>query len=105
MMEQKYYLYLDKDSKEHFSLPDKWTVSHFVEAEEGGPLPSFEQMVLDALSQPTGTDPLAHLVSKARRIAIIVDDATRPTPVSPILKTLLSHIEAGGFEKDNTVSY
>jgi nickel-dependent lactate racemase len=101
MMEQKYYLYLDKDSKEHFSLPDKWTVSHFVEAEEGGPLPSFEQMVLDALSQPTGSDPLARLVSKARRIAIIVDDATRPTPVNPILKTLLSHIEAGGFEKDN----
>jgi nickel-dependent lactate racemase len=101
MMEQKYYLYLDKDSKKHFSLPDKWTVSHFVEAEESGPLPSIEQMVLDALSQPTGTDPLAHLASKARRIAIIVDDATRPTPVAPILQTLLSHIEAGGFEKDN----
>jgi nickel-dependent lactate racemase len=101
MMEQKYYLYLDKDSKEHFSLPDKWTVSHFVEAEEGGPLSSIEQMLLDALSRPVGTDPLAHLVSKARRIAIIVDDATRPTPVNPILKTLLSHIEAGGFEKDN----
>ena len=101
MMEQKYYLYLGKDTKEHFSLPDKWTVSHFVEAEESGPLPSIEQMVLDALSQPAGTDPLATLVSKAHRIAIIVDDATRPTPVAPILKTLLSHIEAGGFEKDN----
>jgi nickel-dependent lactate racemase len=101
MMEQKYYLYLDKDSKEHFSVPDKWTVSHFVEAEEGGPLTSIEQMVLDALSKPAGTEPLTMLVSKARRIAIIVDDATRPTPVNPILKTLLSHIEVDGFEKDN----
>ena len=101
MVGQKYYLYLGKDTKEHFSLPDKWTISHFVEAEECGPLPSIEQMVLDALSQPAGTDPLGKLVSKTRRIAIIVDDATRPTPVAPILKTLLSHIEAGGFEKNN----
>jgi nickel-dependent lactate racemase len=101
MMGQKYYLYLSKDTKEHFSLPDKWKVSHFVEAEEGGPLSSIEQMLLDALSQPVGTDPLAILVSKASRIAIIVDDATRPTPVASILKTLLSHIEASGFKKDN----
>ena len=101
MVEQKYYLYLGKDEKEFFSLPEAWTVSHFVEAEENGPLPSIEQMVLDALSQPAGTDPLAHLISKANHIAIIVDDATRPTPVAPILKTLLSHIEAGDFKKDN----
>jgi nickel-dependent lactate racemase len=101
MVGQKYYLYLGKDTKEHFSLSDKWTISHFVEAEEGGPLLSIEQMVLDALSQPAGTDPLVNLVSKARRIAIIVDDATRPTPVAPILKTLLSHIGASGFERNN----
>jgi len=101
MVEQKYYLYFGKDTKEHFSLPDKWTVSHFVEAEESGPLTSIEQMVFDALSQPAGTNPLAHLLSKANHIAIIVDDATRPTPVAPILKTLLSHIEAGGFKRDN----
>jgi len=101
MMGQKYYLYLGQDKKEHFSLPETWTVSHFVEAEEDGPLPSIEQMVLDALLEPAGAYPLAYLVSKARRIAIIVDDATRPTPVNPILKTLLSHIEASDFEKDN----
>ena len=100
-MEQKYYLYLGKDTKEFFSLPETWTVSHFVEAEESGPLPSIEQMLLDALSQPIGAGPLATLASKAGKIAIIVDDATRPTPVAPILKTLLSHIDASGFKKDN----
>ena len=46
-------------------------------------------------------NPLTNLVSKASRIAIIVDDATRPTPVAPILQILLAHIEAGGFKKDN----
>jgi hypothetical protein len=32
MMEQNYYLYLGQDKKEFFSLPETWTVSHFVEA-------------------------------------------------------------------------
>jgi nickel-dependent lactate racemase len=101
MVEQKYYLYLGKDTKEHFSLPDKWTVSHFVEAEESSLSPSIEQMVFGALSRPEGAEPLTTFVSKAHRIAIIVDDATRPTPVSSILRILLSHIEAGGFKRDN----
>ncbi|MBA4390575.1 MAG: hypothetical protein C0399_06530 [Syntrophus sp. (in: bacteria)] len=95
-----FYLYLSQDKKEYFSLPEKWVASHFVEAVEEASLSSVEQMTLDALSQPAGTDPLAHLVSKAQRIAVIVDDATRPTPVNSILKALFSHIEASGFPGD-----
>lgn len=101
MTKQKYYLYLDKDKKELFSLPETWAVKHFVVAGAGDHLFSIEQMVLNALSQPTGTEPLTYLVSKARRIAVIVDDATRPTPIAPILKILLSRIEATGFESNN----
>ena len=100
-MGQKYYLYYDKDRKEFFSLPEAWTVSHFVEAEEREPLLAVEQLVINALSQPVGTEPLAHLASKARRIAVIVDDATRPTPVASILSALLPHIENVGCKRGN----
>jgi hypothetical protein len=31
MVGQKYYLYLGKDRKKFFSLPETWTISHFVE--------------------------------------------------------------------------
>ena len=99
-MGHKFYLYLSQNKKEYFSLPKKWVVSHFVEASEEAQPPSVEQMVLTALSQPAGTEPLANLVSQARHIAVIVDDATRPTPVSSILKALLSHIETSGFPRD-----
>jgi lactate racemase len=99
--EQNYYLYLGREKKEYFALPQRWAVSHFVEAEEESSLPSIEKMTLDALSRPEGSDSLDNLVSKAQRIAIIVDDATRPTPVAPILKTLLSRIEISGFKKQN----
>lgn len=100
-MGHNFYLYLSQDKKEYFSLPENWEVLHFLEASEETPLSSVEQMTLNALSQPTGTDPpLAHLVSQAQRIAVIVDDATRPTPVNSILKTLFSHIETIGFPGD-----
>ncbi len=101
MTKQKYYLYSDKNKKEFFSLPETWTVKHFVEADSGEHLSPIEQMVLDALSHPADTEPLINLVSKSQRIAVIVDDATRPTPVAPILNTLLPHIEAAGFERNN----
>ena len=76
-------------------------MSQLVEAEEREPLLAVERLVINALSQPVGTEPLAHLASKARRIAVIVDDATRPTPVASILSALLPHIENVGCKRDN----
>jgi nickel-dependent lactate racemase len=99
-MGHNFYLYLSQNKKEYFSLPKKWVATHFIEASEDAALPSVGQMVLDALSQPIGTKPLSHLLSQAQNIAIIVDDATRPTPVNSILKALLPHIETSGFPGD-----
>jgi nickel-dependent lactate racemase len=98
---QKYYLYVGKDDKEFFSLPKAWTVSHFADTEEKGPSSPIEEMVVSALSEPSGTEPLSRLVLRAGHIAVIVDDATRPTPVASILSTLLHTIEKTGFNKKN----
>lgn len=98
---QKYYLYIGKDDKEFFSLPQAWTLSHFADTEEKEPSPPIEEMVVSALSEPRGTEPLSHLVLRAGHIAVIVDDATRPTPVGPILGVLLYNIEKTGFNKEN----
>ena len=100
-MEQDYYLYLGQNKKEYFTLPAEWVASHFVEGEEGAPMPSIGQMTAEALSKPTGTRPLQDLVSEAKRIAIIVDDGTRPTPVREILEVLLSHLQANGFSRES----
>lgn len=99
--EQRYYIYTGKDNKEFFSLPETWTVSYFADTEEKESLPLVHEMVTNALSEPTGTEPLSRLVVKAKRIAVIVDDATRPTPVASILSTLLHDIEKSGFNKNN----
>ena len=100
-MKKDYYLYLGQDKREYFTLPAGWVPLHFVEAEESPLTPSIEQMTREALSRPTGTPPLQQMLSGVKSIAIIVDDATRPTPVAEILEALLSHLADHGFSCEN----
>lgn len=95
-MDSNYYLCLGPDKKEFFSLPAAWTSLHFVEPEKAKPFLTIEEMAAAALSNPTGGFPLSDLISGARRIAVIVDDATRPTPVRPIVKVLLARLAEAG---------
>ncbi|MGZ3603908.1 MAG: lactate racemase domain-containing protein, partial [Thermodesulfobacteriota bacterium] len=78
-MEQNYHLYYGLGKKEYFSLPAKWVPAYLVSAKEETLSSSIEQMTRDALSAPAGTSPFKELISGAKRIAIIVDDWTRPT--------------------------
>jgi nickel-dependent lactate racemase len=98
-MKKDYYLYTAQDRKEYLTLPEGWEPLHFVETEDGAMIPSIEQMTREALSRPAGPLPFRELLSKAKSIAIIVDDATRPTPVARILGTLLSHLTENGFSR------
>ncbi len=99
-MKKDYYLYLAQDKKEYFTLPKGWKAVHFLETEEGALISSIEQMTLEALSKPIGTHPFRELLPQVKSIAIIVDDATRPTPVARILGTLLSHLTESGFSRE-----
>ena len=100
-MTRDYYLYMGQDRRENFALPEGWRPLHVVEAEEEAPASSVTEMTLKALSAPIGAYPLQDLASRARKIAIIVDDATRPTPVKEILSTLMSILETDGFLRED----
>ncbi len=99
-MRQDYYLYIGQNKKEHFTLPQGWIPLHFVEDEEEAPIPSIEQMVLQAISRPIGTPSFQDLLCKANRLAIVVDDATRPTPVAEILEVFFAHVADTGFPRE-----
>lgn len=100
-MKKDYYFYLAQDKKEYFTLPEGWNPLHFVEVEKGTPTHSIAQMTREALSRPTGTPPFQELLLRSQRIAVIVDDATRPTPLAEILEVLLSHFVDSGFSREN----
>ncbi len=101
-MEEKYYLDLSRDKKEFFALPEGWAVSHFVESKQAGPVPPVRQLTLEALARPKGAPPLSELAAGARRVAVIVDDATRPTPVAEVLSVLLPHLAQAGVAAGRT---
>jgi nickel-dependent lactate racemase len=103
IMKRDYYVYLSQKEKRFFSLPTAWELLHYVEDEEGPPSASVEQMTLKALTQPQGTPPFQDLLSGAKNIAIIVDDATRPTPVAAVLEVLLTHLANSGFSREKII--
>jgi nickel-dependent lactate racemase len=99
-MKKDYHLYVGRDKKEYFSLPAEWKPLHFIETDEATPKSSIRQMTLEALSGPTGTHPFQDLLLRAQRIAVIVDDLTRPTPTAEILEVLLSRLADSGFSPE-----
>jgi lactate racemase len=99
-MEKDYYLYSSRKQKVYFSLPWQWSLSHFLETREDVPTPSVGRMAQQALEEPLGTVPLKDLISGAKKVAILVDDWTRPTPVADILEVLLPYLIRNGLPKE-----
>ena len=96
-MGKDYYLYSSRNQKVYFSLPPQWSLSHFIESREDVAIPSVGQMAQEALDAPLGAAPLKDLVSGAKKVAILVDDWTRPTPVADILEILLPYLVRSGL--------
>ena len=97
-----YYLRIDRERRVSFSLPDEWICAHFVRSEAGEQrAPSVEEMLRDALAHIDDVAQLRGLASLSQKAAIIVDDLTRPTPVSEILGTLLPYLDGKGYASEN----
>ncbi len=65
-------------------------------AGKGGPGRVRSGQLRRALDEPIGVLGLSHAVHAARRVVILADDLTRPTPVRLILPLLLDQLNAGG---------
>ncbi len=99
-MRRRYYLCSSRSEKIYFSLPPQWSISQFIETEEDIPSTSVAQLTQEALESPLGHPPLKNMISGAKRIAIIVDDRTRPTPVTDILQVLLPYLSRHGAARE-----
>ncbi len=58
--------------------------------------PDFEAEIRRAIDNPIGTPPLEQIVFPGAKINVIVDDGSRPTPVSGILPVLLGKLSEIG---------
>ena len=101
-MSDRYYLHVDQEKKVSFDLPQGWMPAYVVGAEgEREAPPSVEQMLLDALTRIDDVPLLGDPASSAKKVAIIVDDFTRPTPVADILRILLPYLKERGYAREN----
>ncbi len=101
-MGEKYYLSVGPEKRRYFSLPPKWTAVHFLESAHAAAAQSVQEMTREALAKPVGIPRLREMVSGGKRVAVIVDDGTRPTPASEILAVLLPHLIEAGCPKEAT---
>jgi len=82
-------------------LPASWEVKHTIFKEAKPARSGLREMTIKALSKPIGSPKLEELLKPASRVAIVVDDLTRHTPVSDLLPGLLEVIENKGVPKGN----
>jgi nickel-dependent lactate racemase len=55
--------------------------------------------IRSALAQPIGTPALQEMVEAGSKVAVLVDDLTRPTPAHAIVPVVLDELAAAGVEK------
>ncbi len=84
------------------TLPDGWTVFQ----PQRPPLPPEAHkdeltLVAEALAAPVGARPLRERDLAGKRILVIIDDNTRPTPVARFLHLALAELERAGVERRN----
>lgn len=60
-----------------------------------------ESVVAKALAYPIGSAPLRELARESRRVLILTDDITRPTPTAGMLPPLLDELARGGIGRDS----
>lgn len=73
------------------TVPDK-NLLGVITPQEFNPAQKPEEIIRDALKDPLGTDPLSTLVHPGDRVAIVVDDYTRPCPTQTLLPPVLAEL-------------
>jgi len=85
-----------------FTLPASWKLLAMAEPREGKPSLSLESMVVAALRSPVGMPPLSEILPRPnKRVVIISDDHTRPTPVGEVLLPLLAELNRLGIRDED----
>jgi len=83
-----------------FEIPDRNFIGKmdpvFVE-----PVKDIEKAILGAIENPIGTKMIEEIVIPGKKIAVIIDDGSRATPISTILPILLPRLEAAGASKED----
>jgi nickel-dependent lactate racemase len=81
------------------TLPERWQLQGILEPSSLPPCADEGAEVLRALADPIGAPRLNNLARPGTRVAVVIDDASRPTPVGQILPEVVRELEAAGVAR------
>ena len=61
-------------------------------------VPNLEKEIQRSLKAPIGSSQLSALVDQRSKIALVLDDLSRPTPVAKLLPAVLAELKQGGVK-------
>ncbi len=88
-------------SELEIDLPTEWRVIAEARPKSAPPCASIEQEFLRALAEPTAAEPFARRDFRGKKIVIVVDDLTRPTPAHLFFPCLLRELERAGARRED----
>jgi nickel-dependent lactate racemase len=86
-------------SKLGLHLPPEWDLLGVMEPASGTPPVEAGEAAARALAAPIGLPRLSQMVSSGMRIALVIDDESRPTPIARLLPPLLQELRRGGVQE------
>jgi nickel-dependent lactate racemase len=98
-MEKAFIFY--QDQKIHFEIPHKWKVLTFAQFNDYPLQRNVRELTKIALKNPIQSRSLKDSLSPSDRIAIIVEDLTRPSPKRLILEALMEELEHVPVHREN----
>jgi lactate racemase len=90
-----------RESEIELALPDDWRVIAEARPKDFPSCASVEDEFSRAMAEPIGAAPLAGRDLRGKRIVLVVDDLTRPTPAYLFFPYLIRELERAGAEPQN----
>lgn len=85
------------------SLPDEWELMGALQPAQRAAVADAAAETERALGEPIGSPRLRELVKPGARIALVIDDGSRPTPVARLLPAVLAELQHGGASLDQVL--
>ena len=82
------------------SLPEGWRLTGVLEPSPLPPAPDAEAEVRRSLAEPIGSPRLRELARAGMRVALVVDDISRPTPAARIVPHVLEELRLAGVQRE-----
>lgn len=84
-----------------FKLPEEWRLVKIAVPAKEPKVVNEHYTIKSGLHSPVGTDKLDQIVKPRKKVAIIIDDKSRPTPTSKIVSFLLDQLNGLGVSDED----